>query len=283
MKKLVSILAIGTLLVGCSSSTSSYITSVSNGDDKIVSGEDITVTKNDVYEYFLDQFGSSQVLTMALETIADKEITDQAKIDEKLQQTIEEYTKYMSTDIDSYAKQLGYSSKEEYINDMLLPSAKNELLKDKYIEENYDQIIKDYKVKYIKAITVATESEAIDIIDKSKDLDTFNTLLAEKSGQDYGMVTTESTVDKNIIDKFDSFTKDGIYSKAIKTSDDKYAVVYVYNSDTSKLKDEIKKNLAGISTMKSDCEAHYLKKYKFEVYESKIKDKIEEGNKEYLG
>ena len=283
MKKVLSILAIGTLLVGCSSPASLYVTSVSDGKDTIVSGEEITVTKNDVYEYFLDQFGSSQVLTMALETVANKEITDQSKIDEKLKQTIEEYTKYMSTDIDSYAKQLGYNNKEEYINDMLLPSAKNELLKDKYIEDNFDTIIKEYKIKYIKGITVDTESEAIDIIDKSKDLDTFNALLSEKSGQDYGMVTTESTIDENIINKFDSFTKDGIYSKAIKTSDDKYAVVYVYNSDITNLKDEIKENLASVSVIKSDCEAHYLKKYKFEVFESKIKDKIEEGNADYLG
>lgn len=283
MKKVIGIFAVVTLLVGCSSSSSSYVTAVSDGDKAIVTSEDITVTKNDVYKFFLEKFGSSQILTLALETIANKEITDQAKIDTKLNTTIEEYSKNMSTDMDSYAKQLGYANKEEYINDMLLPTAKNDLLKEKYIEDNYDAIVKEYKVKYIKTITIDTESEAIEIIDKSKDIETFNANLSEKSGQDYGMVTTESTVDKNIIEKFNSFTKDGIYSKAIKTSDDKYAVVYVYNSDTSNLKDEIKKNLTSISAIKSDCEAHYLKKYKFEVYESKIRESIENNNKDYLG
>lgn len=283
MKKVISIFALSALLVGCSSSNLTYVTSVSDSDKTVVSGEDITVTKNDVYKYFLEKFGSSQVLTLALDAIADKEITDQEIINAKLNETIEEYSKNMSTDMDTYAKQLGYANKDEYINGMLLTNAKSDLLKEKYIEENYDAIVKEYKVKYIKAITVDSESEAIEIIDKSKDEETFNTAFAEKSGQDYGMVTTESTVDKNIIKKFDSFTKDGIYSKAIKTTEDKYAVVYVYNTDISNLKDDVKKNLANISAMKSDCEAHYLKKYKFEVYEGAIRQDIEENNEDYLG
>lgn len=34
-----------------------------------------------------------------------------------------------------------------------------------------------------------------------------------------------------IIKKLDKFTKDGIYAKAIKTSESKYAIVWVYNTD----------------------------------------------------
>ena len=45
------------------------------------------------------------------------------------------------------------------------------------------------------------------------------------------------------------FTKDGIYNKVIKTSESKYAVVYVYNTDKKDLKDEIITNLASVSDM----------------------------------
>lgn len=283
MKKTVCILAFSALLVGCSSSNDAYVTSIKDGDKTVISGEGITVSKDDIYDYLLDQYGSSQVIDMALSYISDKEITDQEAIDKKLQETIDEYTKYMSTDMDSYAKQLGFADKQEYIDEMLLPTAKRELLKEKYINDKYDSVVKDYKVKYLKVITLDTESEALEIIDKSKDVETFNTYLSEKSGQDHGMVTTESSIDKNIIEKLDKFTKDGIYSKAIKTSDNKYAVIYVYNSDQSKLKDEIKDNLEGISAITSDCESYYLKQYKFEVYEEKIKDAIEENNEDYIG
>ena len=39
-----------------------------------------------------------------------------------------------------------------------------------------------------------------------------------------------------LLKKLDKFTKDGIYNKVIKTSESKYAVIYVYNSDKSKIK-----------------------------------------------
>ncbi|MFQ7173981.1 MAG: hypothetical protein ACLRQF_19145 [Thomasclavelia ramosa] len=36
---------------------------------------------------------------------------------------------------------------------------------------------------------------------------------------------------QKLLKKLDKFTKDGIYNKVIKTSESKYAVVYVYNTD----------------------------------------------------
>ena len=106
----------------------------------------------------------------------------------------------------------------------------------------------------------------------------------ENSGSDAGMVTTESTsVDSKIIDKLDKFTKDGLYSKVIKTSESKYAVIYVYNSDQSAIKDEIKSNLASISEMSTKMESYYLKQYNFDIYEEAIKDEIKEANEDYLG
>lgn len=284
MKKTVCMLALGTLLVGCSSTNdSSYVTSLKDGNKTVMEGEGVTVSKNDIYMYLLDQYGSSQVVDMALSYICDKEITDQEAIDKKKQETLDEYTKYMEEDIDTYAKNLGFDDQQGYIDEMIIPTAKRELLKEKYINDKYDSIVKEYKVKYLKVITLDTESEALEIIDKTKDIETFDKYLSEKSGQDHGMVTTESSIDKNIIAKLDKFTKDGMYSKAIKTKDDKYAIVYVYNTDKSKLKDEIKDNLQDIAAITSDCESYYLKQYKFDVYEQKIKDDIKEKNEDYIG
>ena len=106
----------------------------------------------------------------------------------------------------------------------------------------------------------------------------------ENSGSDVGMVTTETTtVDSNIIKKLDDFTKDGVHNKVIETSDSKYAIVYVYNTDTSEVEDDIKSNLSSISDMSTKMETYYLKKYNFDVYESAIKDEIKESNEDYFG
>ena len=106
----------------------------------------------------------------------------------------------------------------------------------------------------------------------------------ENNGSDVGMVTTKTTtVDSNIIKKLDDFTKDGVYKKVIKTSDSKYAIVYVYNTDISKVKDDIKSNLSSISDMSTKMETYYLRQYNFDVYEDAIKDEIKETAPDYLG
>ena len=83
-------------------------------------------------------------------------------------------------------------------------------------------------------------------------------------------------------DGIDKFTKDGIYAKAIKTSESKYAIVWVYNTDKSNLKDEIKKSLTSISNFSTKCETSYLRKYNFDVYEPSIKKKIKKSSKDYF-
>ena len=79
------------------------------------------------------------------------------------------------------------------------------------------------------------------------------------------------------------FKKDGIYNKVIKTSDSKYAVVYVYNTDKTNLESEIKENLTSLSDISTKMETHYLRKYNFDVYEEALKDEIEETNEDYFG
>ncbi|MFV0396141.1 MAG: hypothetical protein ACK5LC_17435 [Coprobacillaceae bacterium] len=286
MKKLLPILGICTLLVGCSSGASGYDSTVVDGDKVVVEGEDISITKDDVYKYLMEEYGTSQLFDIAMNYIADKEITDEETIQAKVNETIEKYSSYMTDGIDAYAQQAGFENGDEYTEKVLKPDAKQQLLKEKYLDEDFDNIVKDYKVRYIKVITVDTESVAMDIIDKSTSVEAFNDFLddEDKTGSDVGIVTKENTtVDANIIELLDKFTADGMYSKAIKTSDDKYAVVYVYNTDTAELKDDIRTHLLGLSSMGTDYEVHYLKKYKFEVFENKTKEEIDEINEDYLG
>lgn len=204
----------------------------------------------------------------------------QTRINEK----VASFTENLTTSLEEYAKQYGYETEQEYIDGVLTLGVKQTMLKEKYIKDNYDDLVKEYKVKYLKIITLDTESAALSLIDKVKDGSDFDTLMTENNGTDAGMVTTKtSSVDSKIIKKLDKFTKDGIYNKVIKTSESKYAVVYVYNTDKKDLKDEIITNLASVSDMSTKMETYYLKKYNFDVYESAIKDEIKESNEDYFG
>ena len=239
-----------------------YVTSVKNGDKEIISEDSVSITKNDLYEYFLNNNGMNLTLDTAIDFICDKELDDEEALNAKIEEIKQQYIDYIGTDLASYAEENGYADEQSFIDDVITPDAKSTLLKEKYINDNYDELIKDYKVKYIKTITLDTESQALKIIEGSKDEASFNNYMNEYSGTDQGLVTKDSTIlDENLTKKLGKFTKDGIYSQVIKTSDSKYAVVWVYNTDKSKLKDEISSSLSEISDINQDAETFYLRKY----------------------
>ena len=60
-------------------------------------------------------------------------------------------------------------------------------------------------------------------------------------------------------------------------------MVYVYNTDTSEVEDDIKSNLSSISDMSTKMETYYLKQYNFDVHENAIRDEIKETEPDYLG
>lgn len=285
-KKIIPLVIASTLLVGCSSSSAvNYSSEVSDGDKTAINIDGTEINKNDIYHYLLEKYGSSEVLSLALTYIADQEITDEDAYNTKLNETIAEQKESAGvTSLDDIAKQYGLENEQEYIDKVLSVGVKQEMLKEKYIDKNYKKLVKEYKVKYLKTITVDTEAGAKKLLKQIKDGSDFDTIMNENGGSDAGMVTTETTtVDENIIKKLDKFTKDGAYEKVIKTSDSKYAIVYVYNTDTSAVTDEIKSNLATISDMSTKVESYYLKQYNFTINEKAIEDEINESQPDYLG
>ena len=257
----------------------SYVTHVKDGDSAVVKTGDVTITKDDLYEYFLDNDGLNMTLNSAINYVADQEITDEDAINSKVEELKQQYLQYAGTsDLETYAKDAGYESENDFVKQILEPNAKIQLL-----QENFKSLVKEYKVKYLKYFTVDTESQALKIIKDCTSEESFTNYFNENSGTDAGLVTKESSsVDSKIIKKLDKFTKDGIYAKAIKTSESKYAIVWVYNTDKSNLKDEIKESLTSISNFSTKCETSYLRKYNFDVYEPSIKKKIKKSSKDYF-
>lgn len=91
MKKLLMLLLCGGLLVGCSSQ---YSVKVSDADKELVSGSQLKITKQDFFEYLLDNGGTTEIVKEVLTTIADKEVTDQSELDALVKQREEDYAKY---------------------------------------------------------------------------------------------------------------------------------------------------------------------------------------------
>ncbi len=284
MKKLVLLLMCAGLLVACSSS--SYSVEVSDADSVLVSDSTLSVTKQGFFEYLMDSYGANEVLVEALTKIADIELTDEDELNDLVEEIKAEYASYTDDDLSTYASYMGYDDVDEYVEQIIVPSAKQELLREHYISDNLEEMIEEYSVCSFKKIVVEKESEALNIISEATDEDAFDELMEEYSddAEDVGMVTINSTLDDNLVDILDELSaieEDGVYSSAIKLSDDTYAVVYLYNTDHSNT-DEIIDTLSSDSDVQEYVEGIYLKKYNFDVYDSKIKAAIEEISDQYL-
>ncbi|MEG0276806.1 MAG: hypothetical protein RR630_07245 [Coprobacillus sp.] len=286
MKKLLMLVLCGGLLVGCSSG-SMYDVKVSNGDKVLISGSGINITEQGYFETLLKQYGSEKVLSSVFESIADKEVNDEAALNKLVKEREELYANYANGDLDKYAKSLGYDSKDDYVNSALVPDAKQELLRNKYISDNYDKLLTDYQVCSFKKIIVDKESTALTLIKEVKSEDDFDKKMKEygSDAEDAGAVTKNSTLDDNLKKALADLIKvktDGVYTTAVKLSDDKYAVLYLYNTD-HKDKDALTKALSSDSSLKTEAEVSYLKKYNFTVNDSKLKSEIKSINEEYIG
>lgn len=285
MKKLSLLLLCGLLLAGCSSND--YSAQVSDKNKTLISGENISINKQDYYTHLMDNYGANEVLKVILTTIADKEITDQKQIDALLNEKKETYAKYYNGSLLEYAQSLGYKDEEELVKNQLLPEVKEELLRKKYIEKNYDQLLNEYQVSRFKQITVDKESTALDIIKASASAEKFEEQMKKykDDSEDCGIVTKNtSTVDENLTKKMETFhkqSKDGVYKDAIKLKDGKYAVIYLYDTARQK-KDEYIKALSSDTDIQNTIESYYLKQYHFEVHDEKLKKAIENISQDFV-
>ena len=121
------------------------------------------------------------------------------------------------------------------------------------------------------------ESEALEIIEKATDEKAFDQLMEDfgSDSEDAGVVTKNSALDDNLKDKLSDLSqvdKDGVYSQAIKLSDDNYAVVYLYDT-AHKNTDGITSALASDGEVQEKAEGAYLKQYHFDVYDDLLRQK----------
>lgn len=284
MKKLAMLLLCGGLLVACSHS--SYGVKVSDANDTLISGSNVKITKQDYFETLLDQSGARSILNQTLLAIADKELTDTSGLDSLVEKKKETYAKYSTDGLEGLAKNAGYDSVDDYVNDNIVPEAKQELLRKKYIQDHFDDLLKEYQVCRFKKIVVDKESTALSLIKEATSEDAFNQLMDKNKDQseDADIVTKNSTLDDNLkakLQEFSQITEDGVYKEAIKLSDDSYAVVYIYDT-AHKDQQEWIDTLSSDANIQEEINGIYLKKYHFTVNDKNLKEQIQKISDQYI-
>lgn len=141
-KKLLTIIACTLLLTGCGK-----IPKLENGEEVIAELEGKSFTANDLYEDLKNSYGTSLLVNMIDNYIADKEIeTDDAA--KEYAKTELENLKYQyelyQMDFDAAMKQAGYNSEDELLEEIILQYKKDKVVENYAKEQISDEQVENY-------------------------------------------------------------------------------------------------------------------------------------------
>ncbi len=292
MKKLTCLLALVLLLSACASSGQSV--TLEDGDEVVVTGDKMELTKNDLLAYFLDNYGASYVLSDALNTIANNYEVDDETFQTALDERLSSY-EMMGMDLDEYAEQyLGYDSFAAYQSEVLEPNVRLELMFKNYISEHFDELAADHDFRKLRMIVVADQQTAMTVLGEiNTEEKTFEEAAKEYStdtaskdnGGDIGVVSDLSTgsVDDAIIRLLSGLTAVSLYSTPVALDSGSYAVLDVVETELENMKDEALETLQNSEVINQQVQAHFLKENQFTVYESTVKENIKAQYPDFIG
>lgn len=287
MKKYIALALSAALLSGCASQTSTYQTTVDNGSNVVFTADGINVTKQNIYQELMKNYGAKTVLSHALKQIALQENLSQEEIDKGVEAQLTSMQGLLGDSFETYVTtQLGFASLDDFKKLQLEPSVRQTLLLAKYIDEHFDTLLKEYQFIKLQMITVGSEEEATKMIsDISSNTATFESLVSKStnSNTDLGVVFEKSNVDQAILDNLKDFTTNSLYTIPLKLSNGSYGVINIVESDEAKLKEDIKATLKTNTSIASKCEVFYLHKYNFKSLDKQLTEDINAISPQYLG
>lgn len=287
MKKYIALALSATMLAGCTSQKQTYQTTVDNGNTVVFKTADGSVTKQDVYEELMKNYGAQTVLSQALKQIANQEAIDQKLVDQAVEEQLNSMKALLGDTYETTIKDsLGFASEEEFIEKQIMPSVRQTLLLGKYVDDHFDALLTEFNFVKLQMITVGSEEEATDLIAKiSAGETTFADSLSKSTSQatDLGIVFEKAPVDQAIIDNLKDFTVNSLYTIPLPLSTGSYGVVNIVETDESKLTDEIKTTLKNNPSIASKSEIYYLHQYNFKSLDKKLTEDINAISPQYLG
>lgn len=291
MKKLITLTAALFMIAGCAG-TNGYSTKIENANENAVSGTNLSITNQELFENLMDQYGANYVLNQALQKIAGNYELDEEALKAEVENTINTYKTFMGDDLDAYAKNnLGYDTFAEYQEKVLEPSLRQKKMIEDYSEQNFDTLASQYYFKKLSMIVVEDESTAISLIGKISNNElSFEDAVSEysidsttkaKKG-DMGVVSDLSTnVAENIIAILPQLTVNGLYSVPVEVNNG-YAIINVVETDITVFQDEILDALKNSDKITKEAESYYLHENGFKVYDDRLKENLQAINADYI-
>lgn len=287
-KLILSLAASTLLLAGCAEVS----TTVPDSSEVLMKVGNTEITKGEEYQLIKRVNGPSLTIQGVQKMIYAKEAGDE----EENMKEAEELFKSYGVDEKTFTEQVksyGYSSIDEYIKNVILPSVQAQKVQDKYFKENGAAIQEEFKPVIAAVIECDSEDNAQKAIDAMKDgtspADAGKEYAREGAnftGKEEVISTQTTTLPTRLLNTLNETSKDGvldeIFTDDTSTDDKAYYAVKLISRDYDANVDKIAEALGSVQSIATDCAVYYLDKYDFEVHDQYIFDYLKANNPEYL-
>lgn len=242
-------------------------------------------TKGQIYSMLNTGTGSSVILNEAMKEIcgAEIEVTDEMK--ENAQSIYDNYKTMYGDTFENSLKASGMTS-ETYINNLVFSEQKSKLT-EKYINDRFDSLCDLYMP--IKAtIVYFNEEDSADkalsaLKDGSKSVaDVITEYNSSSLGNSEVITINTSIYPAEVTAYVRSGSVDDGWQKVPTSTEDRYYIAHIDDTEPNNFKDEVVSTLTSISSVTNDCQRHYFETYNFHVYDKDIYDALNETNPDLL-
>ena len=234
-----------------------------------------TISENDQYNSLLDIDQGLTIyadISKQLQDVRNLNEEGVALVEQRITNELENLNKQFEGQLETAVKGIGFKNVEEFVAIQLRPAMIANVIMENDLEANFEQHVKDFKVRNIQfiatdvegflddarvAIEAGTEMSAIDLKEKAK----FYEMMVSKSLQ-IEVETVKTYLEKN--------TTPGL-SKVIYDEDSKlYYLIEILDTDFSDQKDEVKALLIAKESFQETFMAQQFINTNLRIYDASI-------------
>lgn len=271
MKKLIAICAAAMMIVplaGCDDASAK----LESANEPVVTIGGKRITKGQLYSSLMTSVGESTAIKNAFQVIEDKEIetTDQMLSD--AQSTLSGYKMMYGEDsFNQYLSSAGMTE-DDYINDVILVSTKKNELYKKYIDENFDTVVKNYNPIKATVLTFTTSDDANAAVSQLKDgsatvADIIKTYSLSDSGESQLITIDTTSIDTIALSYLRSASVDDGWQVIPGSSESTWYVLRLDSNTPVDYRDEFIDWAYQQTSVQNDATTYWFKKYNFHVYD----------------
>lgn len=276
------------LLTGCGTVN----TTIPEKDEVLMTIGDQTVTAGQEYQLIKRVNGPVLLIQGVQRDIYAKEVGDGEEIQKKVDEMYEQF----ASNNENFEEQLvnyGYADKQDYIDNVVLPTVQATELFRVYLNENKTEIEAQYHPVLASIIACNSEDNAKKAQEAIKNgtspVDAANEYAMEGAsykGEEQIISTLVTDLPDRLTNTLYETEKDGVLDEIFEndtTTENKvYYVVDLISSDYDANLDKIVEAFESDQDLNKACITFYLKKYDFEIHDQYMFDYFKATNPQYL-